>query len=354
MDIKMNGSELNWMLKVITRFIDSKVPATAGVQVTHENNKLTMRGRSSMFQAEVSVPLIGGDSENFCVNGEMFSKLTSANSGDVSIRTDAKNCVLKGIGRARIPILESTVPELEMVEGECVKVAADKFVECYQNVSYAIAVESNMPVLTGVLVESDGSRMKMVALDGFQMSIDEVPCEGSSVKIIIPGMFMDAVTKCLPKDGDVSILTDGRRVCITTDGMAMKCGLMNGDYIDYTKLFPKEFSTESRVRVDDMRNALKAGSLINSKQNLVKLRIEEDSIVVTKNSEEADYEADVDCSTHGNGLQIAFNNRYLMNAMNAIGTEYAVMKFNLAVSPMVMTDENGDGLRLCLPVRVMG
>lgn len=354
MDIKINGVELNWMMKVITRFIDSKVNATAGVQITHEDSKLKIRGRSSTAMAEVSVPLLGGDGESFCVNGEMFAKLVGMNSREVSVTTDEKNCMMKGVGRARVPLLGSKVPEFEQVGGKCVMVAADELVGCYQKVSYAISNEETRPVLTGVLVECDGTRMRMVALDGFRMSIEEVPCEGDSVTMIILRTFMDAVTRSLPKDGDVSIHTDGHLICFDTDGLTMKAGLMSGEYIDYAKLVPERFRTESRVNVEEIRNALKAGSLISSNQDLVKMRVGENSIVVMKNSEEADYEADVSCATQGDGLQIAFNNRYLMDSIGAIDTEYAVMKFNSAVSPVIITDEDGHGVRLCLPVRVMG
>ena len=101
-----------------------------------------------------------------------------------------------------------------------------------------------------------------------------------------------------------------------------------------------------------MRMALKSGTAVNSKQSLVKLDVGQSVVKVMSNSEAADFEADVDCQTNGDGLQIAFNEKYLMNTMNSVEDENAVMLFNSAVSPMIVRTEDEHGTRLVLPVRV--
>ncbi len=77
---------------------------------------------------------------------------------------------------------------------------------------------------------------------------------------------------------------------------------------------------------------------------------------MTSNSEEksADYEADVPCQTQGDGLKIAFNQKYMMNTLNAIDAEEAVLRFNSSVTPCVAHGKDEVGVRLLLPVRVQG
>jgi DNA polymerase-3 subunit beta len=108
------------------------------------------------------------------------------------------------------------------------------------------------------------------------------------------------------------------------------------------------------VNAAELMNALKSGSVVNNKQNLVKLEISENSIRVMNNSEEAEFEADIKCDTHGPGLKTAFNLKYLMNTISAINAENVVLHFNTSVSPCIAKGQDEDGIRLVLPVRVMG
>jgi DNA polymerase-3 subunit beta len=76
--------------------------------------------------------------------------------------------------------------------------------------------------------------------------------------------------------------------------------------------------------------------------------------MVMSNSEQADYDADIDCETQGDGLTIAFNQKYIMNTMNVIGTEEAVMKFNSPLAPCIICGREESGIHLVLPVRTAG
>ena len=70
------------------------------------------------------------------------------------------------------------------------------------------------------------------------------------------------------------------------------------------------------------------------------------------NSERADYEATVDCETQGSELTIAFNQRYLMNAVNVVGGDQVILQFNAPTTPCVLRKADDDGVHLVLPVRV--
>ena len=97
--------------------------------------------------------------------------------------------------------------------------------------------------------------------------------------------------------------------------------------------------------------------MINTKQNLVKLEISSDSIRITNNSDEADYEATVKCETNGPDLKIAFNQKYLMNSIGALNTDDVILRFNSSVNPCIMQEKTEGvqaGIRLLLPVRTQG
>ena len=357
MNIKIHSSELNRMMKTISQCIDSRFPSHSNIEVIWDNSLLSIRGTNGVFHGTVSTPLLGGDGESFCVDGAMFAKVCAMCSGEVEIRTDGKNCIIRGAGRTRLPIMNADIPKQARVTGKAVSVSAENLARCWNGVSYAVSSDqtTNRIQLTGVLTEVGYFGMRMVALDGFQMSMETVACDGDEMKIIIPGTFMKLIVQGAAPGEDVTLRTDGTRIEASTDSMIVSAGLLTGEYPDYNRILPTAFKTECLIDVNVLKDALKSGSVVNNKQNLVKIDVGEEELKVMNNSEEADYEADVPCITEGDTLKIAFNQKYLMNTMNTVSTDKAIIKFNNSVSPCIVQGKDMDGgIRLLLPVRTQG
>ena len=246
------------------------------------------------------------------------------------------------------------IPAYNRVAGKTSEIPAENIERCYNGVAYAVSADQTRIQLTGILTETDAESIRMTAIDGFQLSCESADASGQDMKVIIPGTFLKLLAQSTAAGEKVTLRTDGKRIEAVTDGMAINCGLLQGDFPDAEKILPTEFKTKCLVNADELRNALKCGSVVNNKQNLVKLEVGETTIKVMNNSEEAEYEADVKCSTTGDTLKIAFNQKYLMNTLNSIGSDNVVLNFNSSVSPCVANGQDMDGTRLVLPVRVMG
>lgn len=355
MKIKIHSSELNRMMKTIVQCIDTKdISKLANIEIIYDNNLLTIRGTDGHFAAVMSTPILGGDGESFCVDGVMFAKVCAMCNDEIDISTDGKYCTIKGAGRTKLPIVDVKIPAYNRVAGKTSEIPAENIARCYNGVSYAVSSDQTRIQLTGILTETDAESIRMTAIDGFQLSCESADASGQDMKVIIPGTFLKLLAQSTAAGEKVTLRTDCKRIEAVTDGMMINCGLLQGDFPDAEKILPKEFKTQCLVNADELRNALKCGSVVNNKQNLVKLEIGETAIKVMNNSEEAEYEADVKCSTTGDPLKIAFNQKYLMNTINSIGSDNIVLNFNSSVSPCVANGQDMDGTRLVLPVRVMG
>ena len=358
MKIKIHSSELNRMMKVITQCIDQRFSNYSNIEIIYDNNLLTIRGTNGTIQATMYTPLLGGNGEVFCVDGTMFARVCAMCNGEIEISTDGKTCTIKGAGRTRLPIVNGNVPSQASVGGSSMHISAGTLAKCFSGVSYAISSDQNRVQLTGVLTEVNRFGLRLVALDGFQMSIENAQCDGDEMKVIIPGTMMKLIVQGALADEDLTLRTDGKRVEAVTDGMKLVSGLLTGDFPDYNRILPTGFKTECIVNTEAFRNALKSGSVINTKQNLIKLDVGADCVKVMSNSEDADYDADVPCDTHGDGLKIAFNLKYLMGTMSTIDTDETILKFNSSISPVIIQPKVDDGInagfRLLLPVRTQG
>jgi len=356
MNIKIHSSELNRMMKTVSQCIDERVLKFGNIEISTGNNVFTIRGTDGQCAATTYTPLLGTEEEKFCIDGSMFAKACSICTGDITILTEGKFCVIKGNGRTRLPIVKAEVPEYVSLDGEnpTVLVKAEDFSSAYTSVLHAISSDQSRIQLTGVLTEVDEYGLRMTSLDGFRMAVETVACDGDPMKVIIPAGFMKLIQSSIAAGETVKIVTDEKRIEASTDGMKITCGLLVGEFPDVARIIPNEFKTECIVNVEQIRTALRSSSVLNNKSNLVKITVNGNVMKVSSNSEQVDYEADVECDTHGNGLTIAFNQKYLTDAFASIDCENAIMQFNTPTSPCVIHGKDQNGIRLALPVRVAG
>lgn len=354
MQIKINSYAIKRMMKVISQCTDKRSPTLGNVEISGDGQDLVMRSCNGAMCVEMRTPYLGLDAEAYCVDAEMFGKIVDRIPGDVSITVDARQCVIRGAGVTRIPVVKADIPRVQAVVGGTVEIDMEKFATAYDGVSYAVSDDASRMILTGVLAETDGhGGGKMAALDGFELSVEEVPCEGDAVRGVIPKKFFEMIVRGGLAEDKVRITVSDARAMAETDGMRIGCGLIHGEFPDYERLLPKDFKTECAVDVRVALDVLKSGGVINGHQNLVKLEVGEEGITFRNNAEAADFEAEVAGLTQGEGLKIAFNQKYLESALNAVRSEKAVLQFNGPSSACVVRGVGEDGVHMLLPVRVM-
>lgn len=118
MKIKIHSAEINRMMKTISQCIDTRMPSFSNIEIIHDNNMLSIRGTNGQVNAVVHTPLLGSDGEVFCVDGTMFAKVCAMCSGEIEISTDTKNCIIKGAGRTRLPLMNGSVSQYKTVNGK--------------------------------------------------------------------------------------------------------------------------------------------------------------------------------------------------------------------------------------------
>ena len=88
--------------------------------------------------------------------------------------------------------------------------------------------------------------------------------------------------------------------------------------------------------------------------NLVRLDVQEDILVITSNSQLGKVREEVNINLRGEGIQIAFNSRYLLDVLKSMEEEEIVIELTSSVSPCVIKGKNSNNAKyLVLPVRLV-
>lgn len=354
MKVNVPAGELTRIARVVGKCIDPKIEGrNSNVELQHKNGVFSVSASNGAQHIRMCTEADGGDGETVCVDGKMFEGVAGKCSGNVTIRAENTVCTIQAGGRTRLPLVDTSISKPGKVSGEKISIKADDLVRAVGNVMYAVASDDARLVLTGILMNADGGEMNLVAIDGFEMSKETVECEGGKIHAIVPGVALKRFCDGVLSGETVYITANENKIALQTDSIQTVCSLLHGEYLAWKKLVPESFITEVAFRKNTMMEALRGSSVVESSKNLVRFKIENDSIKISSNSERADYSAEIEAENVGDELEIAFNTKYVMAALNALDADEVVMKATTPYSAVVFSSKGGDEVRLLLPVRVV-
>lgn len=253
---------------------------------------------------------------------------------------------------------------LSVENGHEIALPQNAFKDMIQRVIFAIATDESRQILTGCLLEIMPSEARLIALDGFRLAMQRYteaftfhfPDDINKVQAVIPGKVLNEMSKMLPDDdAPVKLTFDKSRLFAEFGKVSVSSVLLAGEYINYKQILPIDWKTRIKVNRNDLSNAIDRASLMarEGKNNLLKLHLTEEDMTITSNAELGDVQETLPIDIDGNGMDIAFNARYLTDVIRNISDEELSMRFNSNVSPCVICPPEGEKYTyLVLPVRV--
>ncbi len=248
-------------------------------------------------------------------------------------------------------------PELPQVAGASFSMPQSTLRDMIGRTLFAIAVDESRPILTGCLMEVGRSEMRVVALDGFRLARRKGRLNepAGSVSAVISGKYFIEIGKILGDDDTaVTLSLSATHLKLRTQTATVVIRLLEGDYIKYRQLLPPSYAISVRLSRGELADCIDRASLMarEGKSNLLKFSITQDKLAITSNSEMGDVYEEMDVETLGKDIDIAFNVRYITEAVRSIEEEQFLIKLNSNISPCVLVPTEGeDFLYLVLPVR---
>ncbi len=242
------------------------------------------------------------------------------------------------------------------------KISFDKELlkDMIRKTTFAASVDESRGVITGVLLEMKEDYLNMVALDGFRMAVSrEKMINGREENIIIPARTLNEVAKIISEaetnSNDVDFFLNDKRAIFIIDNIKVVVRLLDGEYVKYNDILPKESQIRIVVNKSDLINSIERASLFAKvgKNNLIKLNMSENIMEITSKSEEGNVREEVYITKEGKDLVIGFNSKYLIDSLKAIDDENILMLFNTPISPCLIRPLEGNEYEyLVLPVRI--
>lgn len=226
--------------------------------------------------------------------------------------------------------------------------------------TFSVSQEDSRPILKGCLWEIKDCAINAVALDGYRLALVNKALEKQTgeFSIIVPARSLAEIGKMLSDDNKkaVTVYIHKNYLKVEIDNTIITSRLLEGEFINYTQIIPKEFTTTITIDKKQFENGLERASIVSrgEKNNVVRFDIKDKVLLLTSASDIGNIKENITVSLAGKDVIIAFNAKYLTEAMRVINDDFIKINFNSPVAPTVIKPASGDEyLFLVLPVRLL-
>jgi DNA polymerase-3 subunit beta len=270
----------------------------------------------------------------------------------LNVKSGTSNTDIKCIDAQEFPPLP--VPEFD----GAVQLNVADFKEMIQQVAFAASTDEARPVLMGVLVNVDKEQIIMAAADGFRLSVRKAALSTPAphaLSVIIPARALSELAR-VATDGEQPIsmvIPKGRgQVVFRVKDVELVSQLIDGTFPDYQQIIPRSYKSRTLVSTASMLKACKQAEIFAREgSNVARLDIKSSKsdlqpgeVEISATSEETGKnETIVEATVDGGSVLIAFNVKFLREALEIIHTPNVALETSTANAPGVVRpvgDEN--------------
>ena len=248
-------------------------------------------------------------------------------------------------------------------EAGAFKMSGEALVETVEMVSRSYSRDETRPVLTGILISFEESRIRMVTTDSYRLSIKETELTTTfdgSREAIIPARAMQEVSRIISGSDEeqVEVVLSENQTIFRIGDVLFGTRLIEGNFPEYGRLLPQTFEREISVQREDLVDTLRRVNLFAQRQTPpvpVSLAFSEGAVEVMVRNGEVGEARERLPATSEDEFHISFNPSYLLDGVSAVDSEKVLFKLNESLKPgLIVPDADGeetDFLYLIMPMR---
>jgi DNA polymerase-3 subunit beta len=370
MKATVSSSALSAALGLVSRAVSprSTLPVLGNVLLETTENGLRVTATNLDLTISATVPAEVEQDGRTTVPARLLSEyIGSLGEAQCSMQLEPTTQVLRlacGVHRANLHGIDAVeFPPLPKREGDAaVEVDAVPLQNAITQTVMAASADEASPVLTGVLMQIDGGRLTLAATDRHRLAVKtlELRVDGAAPvsSVIVPARHLSEVARAInasrPTVG-VAFSQARNQVFFTLRDVEISSRLIEGTYPNYAQVIPGESATTVNLPTAALlREARTAAVLARDAANPVRLQVGEGTLTLrAQTAEVGDDEAPLNASVKGDDVQIAFNARYVLDALSVLDSDEVQLSFNGALHPGVIRPAGRDDyLCIIMPVRV--
>ena len=352
----------------------STLPVLANILIASDEGRLRLSATNLEMGITCWIPARIEEEGSTTVPARTFSDLVSTLPNDqVLLRLDAATQTLNvrgGTSTNDIKCIDAQeFPPMPVPDFEgAVQINVGDFREMIHQVAFAASSDEARPVLMGVLVQVDKDKLTMAAADGFRLSVRKAVLSTPSsapVSAIVPAQALKELAR-VATDAEAPIymvLPKGRgQVVFRVGDVEVVSQLIDGTFPDFQQIIPRSYKSRTLVSTSSLLKACKQAEIFAREgSNVARLNIKSaqsemqpSEVEISATSEETGKnETIVEATVDGSGLLIAFNVKFLREALEVIRTPNVALETSAPNAPGVVRPVGDDQfLHVIMPMHL--
>ena len=342
----------------------SSIPALEGI-LLEAGSDLRLTGYNLETGIRTIVPADIREEGTLVLGARLFGEIVRKLPDDIVTFQSENYMVNIKCGMSEFNILGTDpeeFPELPTVEYQnSLILPQSKLKAMISQTLFAVSDNESRPIHTGSLFEVDGNGLTIVSVGGYRLALRHEAIDkkegAETFSFVVPGAALSEVEKiCSDVDEPASVTQGARHVMFKVGDTMLVSRRLEGEFLAYRQAIPRNNTIHVEGDTRALLSSIDRVSLIISDKLKSPLRCVFDSNLLKISTKTAIGDAYDECplSGDGGGLEIGFNNKYLMDALKAAPADKVRLELTTGVSPCVILPTEGEEnfLYMVLPVRL--
>lgn len=288
------------------------------------------------------------------VSGLGQNKVTLESQGEVLTVSSGKfKASINGIAASEFPVIP-------LSSDKGVSFPKEAFLTSAQ-ILFSSAVDEGRPILTGILTEISNGKLDFVATDGFRLAHRQIvlPKDTAEFKSLIPRRTYEEVLRLISEEEveDVKIAAsqNQNQVVFTLGDTQVSSRLIEGQYPAWNRIIPQKITAKAGVEKDELLKAIKLAAIFaKNEANIVVLSTAKGVLKLESHAKEVgSQENEVEGEVEGEELTIAFNTKFILDAVSNVPSSQIMLEFSGSLSAALVKPVGIEGLQyIIMPVRL--
>ena len=331
------------------------------IKVKAENGNIIFVGNDMSLGIETAIKGEIVEEGSFVVNAKLFSdtirKLpeseTVFSANDISLNIRCENV------NYDIPIRSAMdYPDLPVIERKNFAVMSQLTLrDMIRQTVFSIGPDTeSMKIMTGELFEIKGRKLRLVSLDGHRISLRNVELneEYGDRKAIVPGKTLNELLKILSGElnDKVIIYFSENHILFEMEDTIVLSRLIEGEYYLVDRMISGDYETKVHINKREITDCIDRATVLikeNDKKPLI-FDLKGDEMEVKLKTPFGNFDERINIQKEGDDIKIAFNPRFMLDALKAIDDDEIDFYFMNVKSPCIIKDKTESYMYLILPV----
>lgn len=289
------------------------------------------------------------------LNEELVEFKIDLDSNSANIKCKNTKFTVIGISAQEFP----AISEIDLDSVESMEFDAKILNNAIKQVGFAAAANETNTLLSGVVLNISDNTLEMASTDGNRLARVREHFENhvNDAQLIIPARTLNEFVKIssFADDEAVKLYIDNSKLILKIANTVMMSSIMNGQYPKYNQLIPQSSPKQAVINVQMLVTALeRVAIMVSEKTNIVKFEFSDNKLILSANTPDFGASEDaVDIHYEGEELKIAFNYKYILEAIKNIDADEIVFGLNTPLSATVIKpNKDIDYISLVMPVQI--